>query len=493
MCTTIQSFLYEYNSLISHQMFRRTYKYWILFVSQLFVGFFIVFREFSEDSAVKLTGACLASRGERLYVDFFEHHGPLVLTVVSWLYRVIRTCDSMAPRYFVYGLFCASLWLIYVYAKSFKTAYILLIFYVLLSVTYGTTILLSETWLVPTVLGAFTLLYFHRRLPVQTFWVLFSFVEASFFLESPLYIPCGIAVLAYFFFAGRYPRRVLLVAGLIPTMALLLYVGIGAYVRDVIMFNLVYNAKYTGPLWVIDYQYITQLVHSILQIFTTPQFWRYTYRFNALFEGFLMVTWIGSTMRLSTVKKNRYLYYFNIIIALLLFARPGNYHMLPFLFFLLVEVTYFLPMNRRGMAIMVILLLLGTRLYYSPSRYNFDNLYGGLVSYYRKIILQYTKSGDHILLFTGQKDDYLAADRMPGTSYYMFYPWVYDVPGASDQLMSDIASGKNALIIFDAAYLTPSSRKVRYIDRVYQYLSTDAAYRSVTLLNNGRMYVLVKK
>ena len=141
----------------------------------------------------------------------------------------------------------------------------------------------------------------------------------------------------------------------------------------------------------------------------------------------------------------------------------------------------------------MLLAVVSIRLAYTPSRYDLDALYENLTAYYSSIIQKYTKPDDTILLFTGQKDNYILTNRMPATYYYLFYPWVYDMKGTKEQLEQDIHNEKAEAILFDSAYLASDGARTPYFQQFVDLLDSDTSYTLVPLRNSGRMYVRIEK
>lgn len=460
----------------------RVIRYFLFAVSQLIIGMTVVPFAHSEDSAMRILASCLVARGNRLYADFFEHHGPLLISAISWIFRFIHSCNPVIPRYGVYILFSIALWVVISATKSIKPALLLLFFYVLLSFTYGTTLVLSETWLMSTVILLVVLLFFHARLSKPVFWIVFGFVQLSLFSESPLYIPCAVLALLYFLTRKKYSAVSLITVSVLPSLLFFLtLVHLRGYWNNVILFNCTYVSRYTGSFPMIWISYVSQTVQNIFQIASSIQFWRYTYRFNALFECILITTWI--ILQIKVIKR------FSFLIGLSLLLRPGNYHMLPFIFFALFEIILFLPKSKYIVWGFILLALISIRLAYTPSRYDFDALYENLTLYYGNVIREYTAPDDHILLFTGQKDDYILTNRMPGTYYYLFYPWVYDMPKANEQLLKDISNNKIKVILFDSSYLASDGANLPYFQKIVDFLDADPSYKALPLRDNGRMYI----
>jgi hypothetical protein len=463
----------------------------LLIVFQIIIILTLVPYGYSGDNAILMTSACVIHSGARMYKDFFEQHGPLMITTVSWIYKLINGCSLYIPRYVFYIMFCAVLWLIVKYSKSVKTALFLLLMYALMSVSYSTTAVLSESWMTIVSLMTFLLLFFHKQLPKILFWVLFSLVELSFFLESPVYIPCGLILLLYFLIDSRYNKETLLLTSFLPSIIfLLLFVSIKDYWHLVYVFNWQYYKAVSGWGPGLYWQYFTNTTNAVGQLFTTATFWKDTSRYRTLLEITIIVTCVALQIKNILTRKTTRVVIFNILIAFALFIRPDSYHMTPFLFFLLAQIVYFFPNKNIAPIIISVILLLGVRVFYSPDRYNFNALYEDRINYYNRLIVKNTKPDDSILLFTGQPDSYIATHHLPGSYYFSNLPWVGIIPGVQVRLFNDIMNNSIKFILIQPTGSTLAGHPAdSYSKKTIDFLDADPLYRLVQLPDNVRMYL----
>jgi len=466
---------------------------WIfLLIAQLIIAVILVPYGYASDSATHMLSSCLVSKGLRLYADFLTNHGPLMITVNSWIYKLIGNCNMLTPRFLLFIMVSAVIWLIAIYGKSMKSSFFLILMYALLSISYGTTAFLSENWMISVALTLFSLINFYKYIPRKLFFILFAFVELSLFLESPVYIPCGIIVLTYFCIKRQHDKKLLLLMGFLPSILfLLLFVPLKDYWNVVYAFNWHYYAAISrwGPYSYWNYFRIS--IDAVFQIFTTPKFWTNTGRFMALLELAIIATWIVIKIWKFSSGKKKLDYYASLIIPLLLFMRPDSYHMIPFLFFLLAEIIYFLPKKSCSTIILAIIFLLGVRVFISPDRYYFFKLYGNTIKYYDSIVTSNTKLGDKILLFTSQPDSFLLTDRMPGSYYWSDITWASIIPGALMHIESNITKNNVKLIIIEVPQGTFAGQSAqKHVSPLLHFLDTNHSYSKTMLpINNALLYI----
>jgi len=415
-----------------------------------------------------------------------------MITVNSWIYKLTGACNIFIPRYFLFFIVSAIIWLIAIYGKSIKSAFFITLIYALLSISYGTTAFLSENWMISVALTLFLLINSYKHLPRILFFILFAFVELSLFVESPVYIPCGIVVLTYFSIEQKRDKILLLLTAILPSVLfLLLFVSLKDYWNVVYAFNWQYYAaiSHFGPYSYWNYFRIS--VSEILQIFTTPDFWTNTARFMSLLELTIIGTWVGIKIWKFPSEKKKINYYASLLIPLLLFMRPDDFHMIPFLFFLIAEIIYFLPKKTYSVYILAIILLLAARTFISPDRNYFFTNYKNLVSYYDSIVATNTNPDDKILLFTGQPDSYLISEHMPGSYYWSDITWGTVMPGVLSHLIRDITNNNVKLIIVEVPQGVFEGQYAKErISPVLKFLDTNPLYTKTVLpVNNAVMYL----
>jgi len=363
-------------------------KHILLLLAQIATGIFLVGKDLSGESGYRMTLACMISRGTRLYTDVFDDHGPLMVHVIGWMYRLTGSCSMYLPQYVLFVLFCAALWLIVIYGKSVRTAIVLLATYALLWLSYGTLAVVSENWITAIVLIVFVLLHNHERMPRILFWILFIVVQLSLILENPVNIPCAFILLTYFIFKRKYSTHTLLLATIVPAFLFFVTtVSFPAYWKSVYLFNL----NLVKPIQTIQAEYFLGLIKAIQALFAGGAFWKDTIKFRAIFETSLLVTWIAVFISVIRKKYRGIKLFVHILIPLSLFIRADSFHLVPFIFFLLAEITYELPMNKFTLAVFGYFLLLGARLSYYPSQVNIMNLYRGRAAYFTSVVRAQTK------------------------------------------------------------------------------------------------------
>ncbi len=462
-----------------------------ILILQIAIAIFILpISEFS-DSADNLLGGCLILNGKHIYTDFFSHHAPFMYYVAAGIHKLYGECSLLIPRYFFYILFSGSIWLLFFYTRLLRLPFVVLISYALLSIFYSTHLILAETWLINIVICTFLLLFFHEKMSKKIFFLLFLIAQFSFIVASPVYVFTNVLLMLYFFLTSSYNKYLLVVFSFIPALGFLILVGINSFWSNVFIFNYNYYAPYSMGILKEHLMYGISQVDNLIKILDVTTLGRYTERFALLFEGILIIAWLFVQKHVWNTSSKKIIVVFNILIGVSLFVRTGGHHLLPLIFFFLIEILYFLPRRKWSFPILGILLLLGIRIFIGPFFFWLNDKNVRFQSL-QKVVTEHTNKDDSMLIYPLRPELYVASNRNPGSYYYFYLPWVADMPGTQAQIISDIKNNRVKIVIMESDWKIGNESIRSYMRGVSEFMNGSDEYQKISDENSSTDIFVLK-
>lgn len=471
-------------------LLRRYCYIWILCILLFIIAVFVIPVGQFTDSADNLVGGCLISQGKTMYVDFFSHHGPFIYHFIGGFYKIIGFCDLLLPRYLFFILFCFTVFLVYTITRSFKISLSLILLLGLTSIYYSSNQILAETWLMNIAVYTFLLLFFYKKMKGIFFYTVFSIVQFSYITVNPTFFPMAIVLLIFFYIQNKHHKFLLLFLSLLPAGIFILFLPFKAFFENFYVFNTKYYIPFVGSIqsWIIGFftshaaAAVSMFIHPVAGIRNMDQA-------ATTFETFLFFLWIIAMITALKSQKISYrVFVLNIILFGCLMIRTGGSHGLPLLFFVTTETAYFAPVNRLNIVIITIIFILLLRIFLGPYRFwmRKQNKDPSIESI-SQIVMSHTSAGDEILVYPLRPEVYLRTQRMPGSYYYFFLPWIAARPGAQEKVIADIKKRKVKAVIFENTVLLNTYPLTSYNNKILHYLDTEYTKKET---GNLKIYLL---
>jgi uncharacterized membrane protein YbaN (DUF454 family) len=439
------------------------------------------------DEADNVLSACLLSRGELVYRDYFSHHFPLPYYVLA-AFGESAACSVLAGR--VVGVLTLTL-AAGVFAWTARNAWapLALLVMALAAPAYYLQLYLAETFISAGLILALALLTDRgRRLrgPVGFGLRLVALTVLS--ASSPLgLMMAGLLMPVIVLGSGRpYTTTVAACAGalLVWPAALAIQGLLPAFVEQAILFNTQVYSKYLD----------VQLTNPLALLWETLTFFRHRFSFvtdwvigqeakatvasfAAGFELLLLVL-LGVLM---AVRRDEKVFRLGVVLLVPLAVARDGFHLGPFVALACFGCVQLAPsiVARRGRVQLLVGLIAVAALRIYFFALPVEPAEGNELARSLEPDVQVRKSsapGDAILYLPIAPQGYLADDRRPGSFYTSFLPWMAEQPGGEDRIIADIEQNRVATIVLDQETLIwDSYRLSTYAPRLYSYIMT--AYR----------------
>jgi hypothetical protein len=434
------------------------------------------------DEADNVMGACLISRGEVLYRDFFSHHFPLPYYALGVLGGP-AACSVLAGRVLgIVGLTAAAALFAWTARNPFAPLGLVLLG--LTAPLYYLQLYLAETYQAVGLIAVLGLLTDQgRRMRGPLAHALRFIALAILASSSPLGLMMAALLLPLVVLGSGRPYTPSIAAGaaaLLVWPAVLAVQGtLPAFVQQGILFNTQVYGSYLP----------VQLTNPLALLWETLTFFRHRFSFvmdwligqdtkataesfASIFELLLATVFVALVL----VRRQETLFRLGALLMLPLAVARDGFHLSPFVVVAAFGCAQLLPplalRSGRFQLVALAIGLVALRIYFF-----FLPLEPGQPSELAESmrpeaqVARHTDPDDTVLYLPIAPQAYLADDRRPGSFYTSFLPWVADVPGAEDRLISDVERNKVKLIVLDQdAQVWDQYRLDQYAPRLVAYI-----------------------